>query len=155
MRYSRQNKIIELITNNDIDTQERLAALLKENGYDVTQATISRDIKELQLVKTLSARGKYKYAVSHSKELPVTERFIKIFRETVTSINTAGNIILIKTLSGCATAAAEAIDSSGIKHVVGSVAGDNTLMVLVEKEEFVPDILLEFDKILHTRSKND
>ncbi len=155
MRYSRQNKIIEIITNQDVDTQERLASLLRESGFEVTQATISRDIKELQLVKTLSSRGKYKYAISNSKDLPVTDRFIKIFRETVLSIKSAGNIILIKTLAGCANAAGEAIDTSGVKHVVGSVAGDNTLMVLVDGAEFVPEILDEFEKILLYEVRND
>ena len=72
MRYSRQNKIIEIINNNEVDTQEKLAALLRESGYEVTQATISRDIKELQLVKTLSSSGKYKYATSASKDSPVS-----------------------------------------------------------------------------------
>ena len=100
MRYSRQNKIIEIINNNEVDTQERLAALLRESGYEVTQATISRDIKELQLVKTLSSTGKYKYATSSSKDSPVSDRFIKIFRETITSFKDAENIIVVKTLSG-------------------------------------------------------
>ena len=87
MRYSRQNKIIEIISNNEVDTQEKLAAMLRESGFEVTQATISRDIKELQLVKTLSSSGKYKYAVSSSKYLPVSDRFVKIFRQTVTSVD--------------------------------------------------------------------
>ena len=108
MRYSRQNKIIELITNNEIDTQEKLVTMLRECGYEVTQATISRDIKELQLVKTLSSSGKYKYSVHKSQDLPVSDRFVKIFRETITSIDSSGNIIVVKTLSGCANAAGEA-----------------------------------------------
>ena len=98
MRYSRQNKIIELITNNEIDTQEKLVTMLRECGYEVTQATISRDIKELQLVKTLSSSGKYKYSVHKSQDLPVSDRFVKIFRETITSIDSSGNIIVVKTL---------------------------------------------------------
>ena len=96
MRYSRQNKIIDIISNNEVDTQEKLAALLRESGFEVTQATISRDIKELQLVKTLSSTGKYKYSLSNSKDLPVSDRFVKIFRQTVTSVDHSGNIIIIK-----------------------------------------------------------
>ena len=96
MRYSRQNKIIELITNNEIDTQEKLVTMLRECGYEVTQATISRDIKELQLVKTLSSSGKYKYSVHKSQDLPVSDRFVKIFRETITSIDSlAGDNTLL------------------------------------------------------------
>ena len=100
MRYSRQNKILDLISTHEIDTQENLAALLKANGFDVTQATVSRDIKELQLVKVLSSSGKYKYAISNHKDLPASERFTKIFRETITSFVTSGNIVAVKTLSG-------------------------------------------------------
>lgn len=155
MRYSRQNKIIEIITNTEVDTQEKLAALLRENGFEVTQATISRDIKELQLVKTLSSSGKYKYAVSTSKDLPVTDRFIKIFRQTVTSVDSSGNIILVKTLPGCANAAGEAIDNSNLPHIKGSIAGDNTLLLVADKEENVPAIIDEFNKMLNTRTNND
>ena len=110
MRYSRQNKIIELINSYEIDTQEKLASMLRENGFEVTQATISRDIKDLQLVKTLSSSGKYKYALNKSKDMPVSDRFVKIFRETITSFAASGNLIVVKTLSGCAAAAGEAID---------------------------------------------
>ncbi len=155
MRYSRQNRIIEIITNTEVDTQEKLAALLRESGFEVTQATISRDIKELQLVKTLSSSGKYKYAVSTSKDLPVTDRFIKIFRQTVTSVDSSGNIILVKTLPGCANAAGEAIDNSNLPHIKGSIAGDNTLLLVADDEDNVPAIIDEFNKMLHTRTNND
>ena len=155
MRYSRQNKIIDIITNTEVDTQEKLAALLRESGFEVTQATISRDIKELQLVKTLSSSGKYKYAVSTSKDLPVTDRFIKIFRQTVTSVDSSGNIILVKTLPGCANAAGEAIDNSNLPHIKGSIAGDNTLLLVADDEDNVPAIIDEFNKMLHTRTNND
>ena len=155
MRYSRQNRIIEIITNTEVDTQEKLASLLRESGFEVTQATISRDIKELQLVKTLSSSGKYKYAVSTSKDLPVTDRFIKIFRQTVTSVDSSGNIILVKTLPGCANAAGEAIDNSNLPHIKGSIAGDNTLLLVADDEDNVPAIIDEFNKMLHTRTNND
>ena len=155
MRYSRQNKIIDIITNTEVDTQEKLAALLRESGFEVTQATISRDIKELQLVKTLSSSGKYKYAVSTSKDLPVTDRFIKIFRQTVTSVDSSGNIILVKTLPGCANAAGEAIDNSNLPHIKGSIAGDNTLLLVADDEDNVPAIIDEFNKMLDKRTNND
>lgn len=155
MRYSRQNKIIEIITNNEVDTQEKLASLLKESGFEVTQATISRDIKDLQLIKTLSPSGKYKYSVSNSKDLPVTDRFVKIFRQTVTSVDSSGNLIIVKTLSGCAAAAGEAVDTSNFEHIKGSIAGDNTLLLVADDPENVPVILDEFKKMLYTRTKND
>ena len=132
MRISRQNKILELIENNEIETQDKLASMLRDYGYEVTQATISRDIKELQLIKTLSSSGKYKYAVSKSDDGPIPARLIDIYRSTVRSINKSGNIVLRKCLSGCANAAGEALDSMELKHVIGSVAGDNTLLLVTD-----------------------
>ncbi|MCI8348919.1 MAG: arginine repressor [Firmicutes bacterium] len=155
MRYSRQNKILDLISTHEIDTQENLAALLKANGFDVTQATVSRDIKELQLVKVLSSSGKYKYAISNHKDLPASERFTKIFRETITSFVTSGNIVAVKTLSGCGPAAAEAIDTYGLPHIIASVAGDNTIFLLADDQENIPVILEKFQEMLSTRTKND
>ena len=153
MRYSRQNKILEIISSNEVDTQENLAALLKESGYNVTQATVSRDIKELQLVKVLSSTGKYKYASNQSKDVPASDRFSKIFRETITSIDSSGNIIVVKTLSGCAAAAGEAIDNSGLPHIIGSIAGDNTLLLIADSTEAIPEIMQEFQDMLQMRGK--
>lgn len=155
MRYSRQNKILELIANYEIDTQDMLVAKLKDMGYDVTQATVSRDIKELQLVKVLSSSGKYKYAVSAQKDTPISERFIKIFRETIVSFASAKNLIIVKTLSGCGNAAAEAIDCLSIPHVVGSVAGDNTLLLVIDDDSNVDPILSLFNDMLLRRIKGN
>lgn len=155
MRYSRQNKIIELINTYEIDTQEKLASLLRESGFEVTQATISRDIKDLQLVKTLTSGGKYKYALNQSKDMPVSDRFVKIFRETITSFAASGNLIVVKTLSGCANAAGEAIDNSGLPHIIGSIAGDNTLLLVADAEESIPEIIQAFHEMLQMRSRND
>ena len=154
MRYSRQNKILELIANNEIETQEKLAGMLRDEGFDVTQATISRDIKELQLVKVLSASGKYKYAVSTRHDAPISDRFIKIFRETIISFASAQNLIVVKTLSGCGPAAGEAVDSIGLPHVVGTIAGDNTLLMIIDREENVEDILSIFNNMLIRKNRN-
>ncbi|MBN7772664.1 arginine repressor [Clostridium aminobutyricum] len=148
MRYSRQNKILELISTYEVETQEKLASLLKDSGFDVTQATISRDIKELQLIKVLSSTGKYKYALGNSIETPISDRFIKIFKETIRSVAYSHNLIIIKTLSGCANAAGEAIDSLNFPHVVGSIAGDNTLMIVVDDLENVPILVEKFTELL-------
>ena len=153
MRYSRQNKIIELINTYEIDTQEKLASLLRENGFEVTQATISRDIKDLQLVKTLSSSGKYKYALNQTKDMPVSDRFVKIFRETITSFAASGNLIVVKTLSGCANAAGEAIDNCGLPHIIGSIAGDNTLLLIADSADSIPGIIKEFQDMLHMKGK--
>lgn len=148
MRYSRQNKILEIISSNDVETQEKLASLLKESGYDVTQATISRDIKELQLIKVLSNTGKYKYSPGNSLDTPISDRFIKIFKETIRSVVASQNIIVVKTLSGCASAAGEAIDSLNFPHILGSIAGDNTLMIIIDSLDNVPALVDKFNDLL-------
>jgi transcriptional regulator of arginine metabolism len=146
MRYSRQNKIRELIGSHEIDTQEKLASLLRKNGYKVTQATVSRDIKELQLVKVMTASGKYRYAASADQDRP-RERFVKILRETVQSVAHSGNIIVIKTLSGCAGAAAEAIDSLHFANILGSVAGDNTILLVAGEKANIDAITDYFEEV--------
>ncbi len=148
MRYARQNKILDLINSHEIETQDKLVSLLKKAGYQATQATVSRDIKELQLVKTLAPSGRYKYSVSAVAEQLPSERFVTIFQETIKAVDSSGNIIVIKTLSGCANAAGEAIDTMNMNHVVGSVAGDNTLLLVVDDPANVPDLVRRFRDIL-------
>ena len=151
MRLSRQNKILEIIKTNDVETQDQLLALLSQAGYSVTQATISRDIRELQLVKGQGKDGKYRYLAGNYDNRPISERFIKIFRETTLSYSCAQNLIVVKTLPGCAGAAGEAIDTLSLGHVVGSICGDNTMLVVVDHEDNVPYITAEFDKVLNSR----
>jgi len=148
MRVSRQNKILEIIKNNEVETQDQLQDLLRQAGYDVTQATISRDIKELQLIKGHSKSGKNKYVANNYEDRPISERFIRIFRETTLSYSSAQNLIVVKTLSGCGNAAAEAIDCLDIEHVVGTISGDNTMLIVVENEDYVSDIIAIFDSLM-------
>ncbi|MBR7147724.1 MAG: arginine repressor [Firmicutes bacterium] len=148
MRHDRQGRIKELIALHDIDTQEKLVELLNADGFRVTQATVSRDIKNLKLVKTLSSNGKYKYTVEKTKEQSLSERFIKIMKECILSIKYSGNIIVIQTLSGCANAAAEAIDTSNFPMILGSIAGDNTIFLVVDDAENAPGIVEQFNELL-------
>ena len=148
MRHDRQGRIKELIALHDIDTQEKLVELLNADGFRVTQATVSRDIKNLKLVKTLSSNGKYKYTVEKTKEQSLSERFIKIMKECILSIKYSGNIIVIQTLSGCANAAAEAIDTSNLPMILGSIAGDNTIFLVVDDAENAPGIVEQFNELL-------
>jgi transcriptional regulator of arginine metabolism len=148
MRYARQSKILDIVNSHEVETQDMLVDLLKKAGYQATQATVSRDIKELQLVKTLAPSGRYKYAVSSAAEQAPSERFVTIFRETIKSVDYSGNIIVIKTLSGCANAAGEAIDTMNMGHVVGSVAGDNTLLLVIDDPANVPELVKRFRDIL-------
>lgn len=150
MRLSRQNKILELIKVNEVETQDQLLQLLRDAGYNVTQATVSRDIRELQLIKGRAKDGKHIYISGNYDNRPISERFIRIFRETVLSYETAQNLIVVKTLSGCSGAAGEAIDCLSIDHIVGSVSGDNTLLVVVDHEDNVPSVTAEFEKIVRS-----
>ena len=144
MRLSRQNKILEIIKTNEVETQDQLLALLRQ----VTQATVSRDIRELQLVKGQTKDGRYKYISGNYDNRPISERFIRIFRESVVSYQCAQNLIVVKTLSGCSGAAGEAIDCLSLEHIVGSISGDNTLLVIVDHEDNVGSVIAEFDKIM-------
>lgn len=149
MRYSRQDKIIELITTYEIDTQEALAAKLAENGFHVTQATVSRDIKDLKLVKVPSESGKNIYSLPSAPDhRSAYDRYESIFRSTVNSIASSGNIIVLKTVSGCANAAGEAIDAIGSEGILGSIAGDNTIFLVAESEKDVPAITERFREML-------
>ena len=132
MKAQRQAKIMEIISNINVETQEQLLHELQEAGFRSTQATISRDIKELRIVKELTALGTYRYCVA-SKEMPATfsNRMNTIFRECVTRYDYAQNIVVIHTLPGLAAAAASAIDAMNLSVVVGSLAGDDTVMVVM------------------------
>ncbi len=132
MKSKRQAKIIEIITNRNVETQEQLLALLQAEGFRGTQATISRDIKELRIVKELTSLGTYRYSASNSEVgSSFSARLNTIFRECVTSFDYAQNIIVIRTLPGLASAAGSAIDSMSMSMVVGTLAGDDTVMVVM------------------------
>ncbi|MGI6206492.1 MAG: arginine repressor [Anaerovoracaceae bacterium] len=141
MRYSRQEKILELITSHEIETQEALVSMLAEEGYSATQATVSRDIKELRLIKKRTASGKYIYSKSEETHSAGSSgRYESIFRNTVNSIEYSGNILVIKTVSGCANAACEALDSMNYDEIVGTLAGDNTLFAVIDSPDNAPEI---------------
>ena len=132
VKSQRQAKIMEIISNQNVETQEQLLLLLQEAGFRCTQATISRDIKEMRIVKELTSLGSYRYTVSGNEmEGSFTSRLNTIFRECVVSFDYAQNIIVIRTLPGLASAAASAIDSMNMNAIVGSLAGDDTVMVVM------------------------
>ena len=128
MKTKRQRKIIELITNYDIETQEELAAKLVENGFNVTQATISRDIRELNLTKIATKGGKQKYAVQSSSDIVSNSKYMRVLNDGIITMDTAGNILVVKTVSGMAMAVAAALDAMQIKEILGCIAGDDTIM---------------------------
>ena len=135
MKNARQQKILELIDKYEIDTQETLIERLREVGYVATQTTISRDIKQLKLVKGLTNRGTYKYIVPEVKSNTGTPVLGSALTDSVTSIVAAENIVVVKTLSGMANALAVCIDSLNEQGIVGSVAGDDTILIVVKNSE--------------------
>ena len=148
MKPKRHAMILKLIAAENIETQEELANLLSAQGFHVTQATVSRDIKELRLIKVLTGEGKYKYATVEKAESDLQERFIRLFGNCVVSITSAGNLIVIKTMAGSAAVAAEAIDSMKWPEIAGSIAGDNTVFVAVREGKSVTDIIKKFQKMM-------
>ena len=148
MKNARQTAILSIIEQYDVETQEELAGRLKEMGIVVTQATVSRDIKELRLLKVLSASGGYKYATADKAEHGLSDRFVRMFKDSVLSIQYANNIVVIKTLSGSANAAAEAIDSMRLPEILGTMAGDNTILVIVRNEAEAERIVEHFQDML-------
>ena len=132
MKTQRQAKILEIVTSRDVETQEQLLALLQGEGFRATQATISRDIKELRIVKELTSFGRYRYTTS-AKEVSGTfsTRLNTIFRECVTGFDYAQNIVVIHTLPGLASAAGSAVDAMNMSFVLGTLAGDDTVMIVM------------------------
>lgn len=130
MKSSRHAAILELIATRSIETQEGLAEALRTVGFQVTQATVSRDIKELRLVKVLTPQGTYQYAQSSAEERKVNDKLLWMLRESMLSAVAAENLIVVKTLSGSANVAAEALDSLGWPELLGTIAGDNTVLLV-------------------------
>ena len=144
MKRQRHRMILEIIENQAIETQEALSEALRKYGFDVTQATVSRDIKELRLFKVMGDDGVYRYAVAERSEQGLTERLRRVFAETVQSVDYACNQIVIKTLPGGAHAAAEMVDTMRWKEVVGTLAGDNTILVILRTVEAAPEVVERF-----------
>lgn len=141
MKTARQVTILDIIEKNDIETQEELADALRMRGFQVTQATVSRDIKELRLLKVLTPMGTYKYATANKAENGLTDRFIRMLSESVLSVASSENMIVIKTLSGSAAVAAEALDSFHWPEMLGTIAGDNTIFMVVRAAEEVQKVV--------------
>ena len=149
MKNNRQEKILEIISQENIETQEQLLMRLQACGISSTQATISRDIKQLHLIKEPVGRGAYKYAVSGNRtKLNFAEKLRTIFRESITSIDTAQNIVVLKTMPGLASGACSALDNMNINEMVGSIAGDDTAVLVMRDREAALDFCEELKSML-------
>ena len=149
VRANRQLKILDIISKHDVDTQEELVDYLRSEGFAVTQATVSRDIKEMGIIKTLSSDGRhYKYAAQQTKEATAADKFLSMFKNTVISIKSSGNLIVLKTEAGSAGPAAELIDKLSYDEVLGVIAGDNTIFVAVDGLDHVETIRRRLEDLL-------
>jgi transcriptional regulator of arginine metabolism len=149
MKARRQSEILSIIQENDIETQDQLLEELQARGLKSTQATISRDIKELHLIKELTGQGTYRYTVSERKtSLNMASRLHNIFKESVTSFEAAQNIVVIKTMPGLASAACSALDGMCIPEMVGSLAGDDTGLLIMRSTENAKELCQEIQKML-------
>ena len=144
MKNARHEQILQLIEIYDIETQEELAEKLNEKGFTVTQATVSRDIRQLQLRKITESDGKSHYALGGGYHVDLSRKYKRVLKDAFVSADHAGNIIVIHTVSGMAMAVAEAIDVIGFNEIVGCIAGDNTIMCAVRS---VDDTILLMDKL--------
>lgn len=148
MKIDRHNKILEIINENDIETQEELANFLNNEGYNVTQATVSRDIKEMKLTK-MSVNGRQKYVAFKNVETDLNNKYKRVLKDGFSSMDMAQNILVIKTVSGMAMAVAAALDAMEWNEIVGTIAGDDTIMCAIRTVE---DTKLLMEKIRKTIS---
>ena len=148
MKTRRQAKILELIQRNDVETQEELSAYLVREGFQVTQATVSRDIRELKLTKIAMDNGKQKYAVITDADSGMMEKYARVLREGFISMDLAKNIVVIKTVSGMAGAVCAAIDAMKFQEMVGSIAGNDTIICIIRDDEEAIKIMKKLRKIV-------
>ena len=144
MKKKRHEKIIDLITRYEVETQEELVDRLRADGYEVTQATVSRDIRELKLSKIPNGRGKQKYVALQGEEVQLGDKYARVLKEGYVSMDLAQNLLVLKTVSGMAMAVAAAVDAMSIEEVVGCIAGDNTVMMAMRN---VQDARIVMEKI--------
>jgi len=148
-RASRQSKILSIIGAQDIETQDELVTSLQRSGYNVTQATISRDIKELGLIKTLTSNGKYKYVTKQKVDSNLSGKQLNIVRETVISVITANNLCVIKTLTDNASAVSGVLDQLGLDEVVGMVADRSTILVVCNSAKDAISFSQEINRLIN------
>ena len=148
MKGNRHQKIVELVETYEIETQEELADRLRSEGYRVTQATVSRDIRQLNLFKVSAGGGKQKYVILKQEDNLIGEKYIRVLKDGFVSMDRAQNILVIKTVAGMAMAVAAAIDTMKLEEIVGSIAGDDTIMAAVRTNEDTEAVMEKIRKVL-------
>ena len=148
MKLRRHEAIIDLVNNQDINTQEELMENLQKQGFKVTQATVSRDIKELRIFKALGKDGKYRYSTGGRNALDKTSGFESLFASSVEEVDSAENIVVIKTMTGMAQAVCMSLDNIDFDNIVGTIAGDDTIFVLCRNLKATEEMLNKFRKLI-------
>jgi len=150
MKIARHAKILELIEKQDIETQDELAQRLQEAGFVVTQATVSRDIREMKLTKISTENGRQKYSAISGTDTEIAERLIRVFKEAVVKMDYAQNMIVIKTLEGMGMAVGVAVDNMQNNEILGTIAGDDTVFCVVRTHHQAVTIIEKLFRIIHT-----
>lgn len=148
MKSKRHLKILEIIAERDIETQEDLAEALKSEGFDVTQATVSRDIKNLKLIKMQGHSGKYKYHAPKADENSVSNKLANVLSSLTTSVENIDKMVIVKTVSASANAVAEAIDVLGFEDIAGTIAGDNTIFIMLRSTEAAEELVVKIRDLI-------
>lgn len=148
MKRERHEVVVELINKYDIETQEELAAYLRKDGFEVTQATVSRDIRELHLSKIAAGNGRQKYIILQDEAARLGDKYIRVFRDGFVSMNMAQNILVIKTVQGMAMAVAASVDAMRFPEIIGCIAGDDTIFAAVKSVEETRAVMEKLDEII-------
>ncbi len=150
MKFQRQSRLLEIIKNEEVETQDEIVQLLLKEGYRVTQATISRDIRELKLIKSADGSGRVKYSLPQTETAPEAsnEKYRNILKHGYKNGEAAGQLVVIRTLSGMAMAVAAAIDALGLRHVIGCIAGDDTIFCATHSPQMAEEVLREIKSLI-------
>ncbi len=154
MKSERHEKILEIINKYEVETQEELSAYLEMEGYFVTQATISRDIRELKLIKAAAKSGKQKYVTIGEKKAEVSPKYVRVFQDGFRSMEMAQNILVIKTVSGMAMAVAASLDAMDYEEMVGCIAGDDTVMCAIRTVPDTVSLMSRLRKLINGEGEN-
>lgn len=148
MKSKRHTKILEIIKQKDIETQEELAEALKDAGFDVTQATVSRDIKNLKLIKMQSKSGRYKYAAPAAEIPHISHKITNVLSNLIVSVEQIDKMVIVKTISAGAAPVAEAIDGFGFDEIAGTIAGENTIFIMLRTEEHASELVVKINELI-------
>lgn len=148
MKIDRRSKMLEIISRREIETQEELAQELRKEGFNVTQATVSRDIKNLQLIKVLSSTGRYKYVANKEESKDAIGKLVTLLSHTIISVENIDKMVVVRTITAAAGTAAEAIDQLDLAEIAGTIAGDNTIFMMVRSDDMAVDIVKKISELV-------